>query len=177
LDFNESKCSVLRVSRKINKVEYPYKINESKLTLVNKIQDLGIVVTSKLEWNEQVKNVTKKANQMLGLLRRCTLAFPHAKTRRTLYLTLIRLDFSHASQLWAPQKVCLIQEMERVQRRATKFILNLNYLSTTPYQERLLSLDILPVSYWLELHNLLFLFKTINNCPYHQKSAQLFKLQ
>lgn len=52
--------------------------------------------------------------------------------------------------------------MEKVQRRASKFILNLNYLSEIPYKERLLSLRILPVSYWLELLDLLFLFKVIH---------------
>ena len=52
--------------------------------------------------------------------------------------------------------------MEKVQRRASKFILNLNYLSEITYKERLLSVRILPVSYWLELMDLLFLFKITN---------------
>ena len=99
---------------------------------------------------------------MLGLLRRCTLAFQNLETRRLLYITIVRTNFSHASQLWSPQKVELIQEMEKVQRRASKFILNLNYLSEITYKERLLSVRILPVSYWLELMDLLFLFKIIN---------------
>ena len=60
LNFIESKCSVLRISRKTNKVEYSYQINESRLTLVNKIKDLGIVLTSKLDWNEHVINITAK---------------------------------------------------------------------------------------------------------------------
>lgn len=162
LDFNESKCSVLRISRKINRVEHSYQINELVLTSVNKIKDLGVHVTSNLDWSEHVYNTSKKANKMLGLLRRCTIAFQRPETRRILYLTLVRSHFSYASQLWAPQKVNPIQEMEKIQRRATKFILNLNYLSVMPYQERLLSLDILPVSYWLELHDLLFLFKVVN---------------
>ena len=99
---------------------------------------------------------------MLGLLRRCTLAFQKLETRRLLYITIVRTNFSRASQLWSPQKVELIQEMEKVQRRASKFILNLNYLSEITYKERLLSVRILPVSYWLELMDLLFRFKIIN---------------
>jgi hypothetical protein len=99
---------------------------------------------------------------MLGLLRRCTLEFHNPQTRRLLYLTIVLSNFSYASQLWSPQKVELIQEMEKVQWRASKFILNLNYLSEIPYKERLLSLRILPVSYLLELLDLLFLFKVIH---------------
>ena len=60
LNFIESKCSVLRISHKTNKVECSYQIIESKLTLVNKIKDLGIVLTSKLDWNEHVINIIAK---------------------------------------------------------------------------------------------------------------------
>ena len=56
-----------------------------------------------------------------------------------------------------------IQDMEESSTTSDyNFILNLNYLSVMPYHERLLSLDILPISYWLELHDLLFLFKVFN---------------
>ena len=162
LNFNESKCSVLKVSRKRNMVQYPYRLNDSPLRLVNNVNDLGIQVTSTLDWNDHVYKICKKANKMLGLLRRCTLAFQKLETRRLLYITIVRTNFSYARQLWSPQKVELIQEMEKVQRRASKFILNLNYLSEITYKERLLSVRILPVSYWLELMDLLFLFKIIN---------------
>ena len=132
------------------------------MSLVNKVNDLGIQVTSNLDWSDHTYNICKKANKLLGLLRRCTLAFQNPQTRRLLYLSIVRSHFSYASQLWSPQKVELIQEMEKVQRRASKFTLKLNYLSEISYKERLLSLQILPVSYWLELLDLLFLFKVIH---------------
>ena len=45
LNFNESKYSVLKVSRKRNTVQYPYRLNDSPLRLVNNVNDLGIQVT------------------------------------------------------------------------------------------------------------------------------------
>jgi hypothetical protein len=101
--------------------------------LVSKVNDLWVLVTSNLDWSDHTYKICKKANKMLGLLRRCTLEFHNPQTRRLLYLTIVRSNFSYASQLWSPQKVELIQEMEKVQRRASKFILNLNYLSEIPY--------------------------------------------
>ena len=100
---------------------------------------------SHLIWIRVIIHTTyaKKANKLLGLLRRCTLAFQNPPTRRLLYLSF----FSYTSQLWSPQKVELIQEMEKVQRRASKFILNSNYLSEISYAW---GIYIIPVSYLLE---------------------------
>ena len=47
-----------------------------------------------------------------------------------------------------------------VQRRATKFILG-DY--TSDYKSRLLALDLLPISYWLELLDLLFILKCLQS--------------
>ena len=52
--------------------------------------------------------------------------------------------------------------MERVQRRATNYILNLPYLCSETYRERLVSLDLLPLSYWHEYLDLVFFFKAVN---------------
>jgi len=48
--------------------------------------------------------------------------------------------------------------LERVQRQATKFILN-NY--TTDYKTRLTQLNLLPLMYVLEFHDILFLIKSL----------------
>ena len=49
--------------------------------------------------------------------------------------------------------------LERVQRRATKFILN-NY--TMDYKTRLTNLKLLPLMYVLELQDVIFLIKSLN---------------
>ena len=51
------------------------------------------------------------------------------KVRQTLYLALVRPHLEHATQIWAPQSIELIVKLERIQRRATKFILKLPYSS------------------------------------------------
>ena len=57
-----------------------------------------------------------------------------------------------------------------MQRRATKYILNLGFVTNVSYSAPLLQLDILPVSYWHEYLDLVFLYKTINNHTYLDKS-------
>ena len=55
----------------------------------------------------------------------------------------------------------LILEVEKIQRRATRFILSLPFRSETSYQERLLKTGLLPLSYWHEYLDLVYLFKAI----------------
>ena len=84
------------------------------------------------------------------------------RTRWTLYLSLVRSVFGYSSQVWSPQTVTLIQPVEWVPRRATKYILNLPYLCSETYRERLVSLGLLPLSYWHEYLDLVFFFKAVN---------------
>ena len=69
------------------------------------------------------------------------------------------------------QSVKLIEDIEKVQRRATKYIFNLGFIADISYKTRLLQLDILPVSYWHEYLDLMFLYKTINNLTHIDERA------
>ncbi len=51
--------------------------------------------------------------------------------------------------------------MERVQRRASKFILNLPFLCYESYRERLIALELMPLSYWHEYFDLLHFCKAV----------------
>ena len=80
--------------------------------------------------------------------------------KKQLYISLLRSHLSFCSQVWKPQYVKDIQMLERIQRRATKYILN-NY--SMDYKSRLTSLHLLPISLWLDLHDLLFLVKCLQD--------------
>ena len=82
--------------------------------------------------------------------------------RKTLYLSLVRCHLSYCSQLWRPCLIKDIELLERVQRRATKFITG-NY--EVSYKDRLLSLGLLPLMYWFELLDIMFLVHTLKNPP------------
>ena len=68
-------------------------------------------------------------------------------------------------KIWSPQS-CItdLKLLENVQRRATRFILS---CSRDPnirpnYKTRLIALNLLPISYWLECRDLCFAFRCIN---------------
>ncbi len=171
LSFNHSKYKVLSVTRKKSPLIYPYKLGNQHLQFSGVGVDLGITISSKLLWNGQVNKVRSIANHMLGLVRRSTMEMTDTNARKLLYLSLVRSNFSYASQAWCPQSVKLIEDIEKVQRRATKYILNLGFVTNVSYTARLLQLDLLPVSYWHEYLDLVFLYKIINHLTYIDHST------
>ena len=163
LTLNASKCEVLRVTRKHNKIIYPYKLScGTILTSTVCERDLGILTSPDLTWSKHINHQCNKANKTLGYVRRSTLDIKSITVRRTLYLSLIRAQLCYGSQIWAPQTVTTIQQAEQLQRRATKFILNLPFRCDTIYKDRLLQLDIIPLSYWHEYLDMVFFFKLIH---------------
>ena len=157
-----SKCKVLRVTRKHNKIIYPYKLHETILTSTECERDLGVLTSSDLTWSKHIDHQCSKANKILGYVRRSTLDIKNTTVRRTLYLSLVRAQLCYGSQIWAPQTITAIQQAERLQRRATKFVLDLPFRCNTTYEERLLQLDLFPLSYWHEYLDMIFLFKLIH---------------
>ena len=55
-------------------------------------------------------------------------------TRRTLFLTIVRCHLGYASQVWSPQSIGLLKQVEGIQQRATKYILKLPFRCDIPYK-------------------------------------------
>ena len=162
LQFNQEKCKFLRVTRKLNPVEQQYVLKGKSLEVLEKQKDLGVYINSTLTWSDQTQDQCMKANRMLGFLSRSANEVVEINSRRTLYLALVRSTLGYATQVWSPQSINLVSKIERFQRRATKFVLNLPFQCTETYKERPISLDLLPISYWHEFLDLMFFFKAIS---------------
>ena len=126
-------------------------------------KDLGDLVTKHLKWNSQVLAAYSKANRMLGFLRRTAFDTHDQWARKLLYLSLVHRNLAYCSQVWAPQVVNLILVIERIQRRAAKFILSLPYRCEVSYKQRLLKIGLLPLCYWHEFLDFVYVFKCLVN--------------
>ena len=157
LSFNASKCFLLRISRKRTQSDHSYSLGSELINSAPSQNDLGVIVGSDLKWSLHIRKCIAKANRMLGFLRRNCSRLTSMRCRRLLYLSLVRSHLSYGSELWGPQNSSNdLRRLEGVQRRATKFILQ-DY--TSSYLERLKKINLLPLSYWLEMKDLLFFFK------------------
>ena len=75
------------------------------------------------------------------------------------YVSHVRSILEYCSSLWAPANVKDILLLERVQRHATKYMLN-NY-SDMSYAERCIQLSILPLCFRREIIDLVLFYITI----------------
>jgi hypothetical protein len=162
LAFNDSKCKSQRITRRKTPLIYPYAMNGQLLSDVKQEKDLGVWIHSDLTWNKQVVEQSSKANKLLGFIKRSCKEIRNPRTRRCLFLAIVRPHIGYATQTWAPQTIELIKRVERVQRRASKFILNLPYDCQTTYKYRLIESKLLPLSFWHEYLDLVLLFKMMN---------------
>ena len=136
-----------------------YTINSEIMQHVDTQRNLGVTFSSDLKWNKHIYEQVTKANRILGMLKRLTVKLLNVNTRRCLYLTLVRSHLAYASQVWSPQNTTMCMELERIQRRATKFILALRFRTDESYKSRLVTLKLLPLCHWHEYLDILFLFK------------------
>jgi len=97
---------------------------------------------------------------MLGLLERTCPLITYIKIRRTLYPSLEKSQLSYATAVWSPASVKLRAILERVQRRATRWILRTR-IGEMFYKQRLLNLALQPLTYDRERRDLAFLYNCI----------------
>jgi len=87
-----------------------------------------MLVDEKLNMNHQCAFMDKKANRVLGYVKR-SVASRAREVIPSLYSALVRPHLESCVQLWSPQHRKDTDLLEQVQRRATKMIRGLEHLS------------------------------------------------
>lgn len=103
--------------------------------------------------------ILSKAYKTLNLIRRTFKSSYSLSIKTKLYMTLVR-SLTYCSPVWQPYLLSDINNLERIQCSATKYILN-NY--TNDYKSTLINLNILPLMYTYEIADILFLIKSTRN--------------
>ena len=144
------------MTRRRKPINFVYNMGGTPLSEIKTIKDLGVDISSKLDWNCHVNRVVKKCNQKLGMIMRTVGFNAPERVTKTLYSSLIRSDLEYGSCLWSGTSKHNVQLLEGVQRRATKFIM---HYPDQDYKARLTSLNILPLSLRRDKIDLLFFFR------------------
>ena len=164
LFLNEDKCCTVHFTKNQSPVSFSYLINDQQIPSKSTQRDLGISVSSDLQWSSHYQVITSKAYKTLGMLRRTFSRSVNVSAKRLLYLLLIRSHLQYCSPLWHPHLSADVKRLESVQRRATKFILN---DFTMNYKERLIHLNLLPLMMEFEISDIMFLVKSIKHPSDH----------
>ena len=132
-------------------------LNNQVLKHVNDCKYLGITISADLSWETHVNTTAKKANSRLGFLKRNLKGSPK-RLNQTAFITLTRSLLEYGMATWDPHLQKYIDTLERIQRRAARWI-ERDYRPTTSVTEMLdnLSLD------RREAARLILMFKIMHN--------------
>ena len=70
MSFNPSKCQVIHVARRKNSFQTKYHLHVCVLESVPSEKYLGITISEDYKWTDHIHDISKKANQTLGFLKR-----------------------------------------------------------------------------------------------------------
>lgn len=121
MEFNPNKCVVLNISKKKQKICFNYRLHGQTLEVVDSAKYLGVSISEDLSWNKHIDNITTTANKTLGFIRRNILT-KKENIKEVAYKTLVRPQLEYASSVWSPHTKSNIDKIEKVQRRAVRWV-------------------------------------------------------
>jgi hypothetical protein len=162
LRFHPLKCKVLRLGRRPPEFEYTmHGPNADKITLAetDSEKDLGVYIDNQLSFRTHIDEITSKANRIAGLIRRSFLCLD-TESFPLLFRALVRPHLEYGNVIWSPRLVRDRNQLEGVQRRATRLVPGLKDL---PYEERLQRLNLPSLQYRRERGDMIEVFKYMTN--------------
>ena len=119
--FEPDKCQAMVISRKRTPSKCNLYFDGEPICLTQEIKILGVTFDSKLTWNKHLSNVSGRAGQKLGALRRVSSALP-TSGRATVYKSQVRSVMEVASLAWMGAAPSHLSKLDSVQSRAIKII-------------------------------------------------------
>lgn len=170
ITLNSNKCKYIKFSRKSNTISSSYKINNIVLPEVDSVDDLGVILDSKLTFVPHIDSITKRALRTLGFILRNSKDFRNIQTKKLLYNSLVRSKLEYCSIVWRPHFSVHSLRIERIQKR---FINHLCYCikantRRTPYMQKLKKIDMISLEKrrdWLDINFFRKLLKNEIDCP------------
>ena len=133
ISLNLDKCYFISFTNKrVHKNTFPYYFGSTIIKSVTDIKDLGVYFSANLSFKYHVDHVVAKANKMLGFVRRTTKDINDVTVLLSLFRTLVLTRLEYASSVWSPAQEYLSLKIERVQKRAVKW---LSFKTRTPYRD------------------------------------------
>ena len=96
MEFNIKKCAIMNISNSPDKKCFDYTMNGEILETVKHHPYLGVELSDNLKYNTHIDNITGKASQTLGFIKRNLKSCPTTVKDRA-YQTLVRPKLEYSS--------------------------------------------------------------------------------
>ena len=123
MEFHPDKCQVLTITNKTSPIKSDYFIHDKLLKETNHARYLGVTIDSKLNWIEQNSSLCKKANSILGFLKRNTSKCP-SYIKEKCYKTMVQPILDYGCTVWDPHHKNQIENIRKVEKNAARYVTN-----------------------------------------------------
>lgn len=161
MQLNLEKCVSMTITRKKSPLVFSYSLNNSALQQVSSFKYLGVTISSDLRWNAHIDSLCQKAMFKLWYLKR-NLRHSTSATKLIAYKSLIRPLLEYADIIWDPHTLSNINKLERIQKRALRFIYN-KYKRLDSVSALYSIAGIQPLQTRRKINRLTFLYTLIND--------------
>jgi ribonuclease P/MRP protein subunit RPP40 len=127
MPLNAKKCQCISFSlKKFNTIFGLYKLGDDSGAILSRVSSckyLGVDFSSNLSFSDHISRLYSKANAALFSVQR---SFKHCSqnTKQLLYFSLVRSIIEYASVIWDPYQDEYIRLLDKIQRRAARFVLH-----------------------------------------------------
>ena len=115
MEFNPGKCQVIHITCSKSPVKSRYVMHNLELESVDAAKDLN--------WNTHINNITSTASKTLGFVKR-NVVTKNRDIKTMAYNSLVRPQVEYASAVWSPYTKENISKIEKVKRRAARWVSN-----------------------------------------------------
>ena len=133
-----------------------YTLNGHRINRVNSIRDLGVILDSKLLFDQHIESIVKKASKALGFIIRTSACFRSLKTIKILYCSFVRSHLEYASQVWNPQYEIYKTRIEAVQKKFLRYLDFRAHQYSTDYDQRCHRYHFLPLEHRRHINDVCF---------------------
>ena len=126
------------------------------------VRDLRIVLRNDFKWSKQIQQVTSTATRLVFTMLKSFKA-PEPSFYVNLYKTHIRPIIEYNSSIWNPSLIKETQNIEKTQRKFTKYLCKKTNIKFSHYFERLAKLNLESLEEGRLKLDLIILYKILNN--------------
>jgi len=164
MQLNFDKCKVVSFHKsRSGSIDFDYSYTDKRGVLCNiervtSFIDLGVKFDNELQFASHVYDKINVANRMLGIIKR-NFVDMGKDCFITLYKCLVRSHLEYGAVVWSPHKIGLTNDIEKVQKRATKLV---GSCAKMPYMDRLKYLKLPTLKFRRARGDMIETFKIIN---------------